>query len=83
MIVVSDTSPLSHLQQIGQFRLLKTLYSKVVIPPSVERELRAAEHMHAALDWSAIDVRTPRNTEQVLALTKELDRGESEASCWR
>ncbi len=38
-IVVSDTSPLNYLIQIGWEHLLPTLYSRVLIPLAVLREL--------------------------------------------
>lgn len=39
MIVVSDTSPVSNLIQIGHEGLLVELFGRVVIPPAVAREL--------------------------------------------
>jgi predicted nucleic acid-binding protein len=39
MIVVSDTSPISNLLQIGQLRLLKSLFEEVIIPSSVDNEV--------------------------------------------
>jgi predicted nucleic acid-binding protein len=43
MIVVSDTSPISNLMQIGRTELLVDLFGRVIIPPTVARELHA-EH---------------------------------------
>jgi predicted nucleic acid-binding protein len=51
VIVVSDTSPLSYLHQIGQLKLLQALYGQAVIP-AVEKELRAAAELHGGFDWS-------------------------------
>ncbi len=39
MIVVSDTSPICYLVLIDQISLLPQLYSRVVIPQSVHKEL--------------------------------------------
>ena len=44
MIIISDTSPLSALAEIGELELLRRLYGKVVIPDAVRRE---ATHPHA------------------------------------
>lgn len=38
-LVVSNTSPLLYLHQIGQLDLLRQLYGKVVVPGAVAREL--------------------------------------------
>ncbi len=51
MIVVSDTSPISYLHQIGRLGLLKNLYGQVIITPAVERELRTAHALDQDLDW--------------------------------
>lgn len=79
MIVVSDTSPLSYLHQIGRLELLRQLYGTVLIPPAVDHELRAAPTLHTTFDWSVVQVRHPREADRVAELLGELDRGESEA----
>lgn len=79
MIVVSDTSPLSYLHQIGRLQLLQALYGRVVIPTAVEKELRAAAELHEGFDWSLIDIVEPKDVQQVAALCEDLDRGEAEA----
>ena len=38
MIIISDTSPLSALAEIGELDLLRRLYGRVVIPETVRRE---------------------------------------------
>lgn len=38
MTVVSDTSVLIHLAQIGRYGLLRQLYSQITIPEAVWRE---------------------------------------------
>lgn len=52
MIVVSDTSPLSYLDQVGHLTLLQSLYDDIIVPPAVLDELRAASALHATFDWS-------------------------------
>lgn len=41
MIIVSNTSPLTNLAAIGQFNLLRRLYTKLNIAPGVWDELNA------------------------------------------
>lgn len=41
MIVVSNTSPLTNLEAIGQFELLQKLYGTIHIPDGVWYELNA------------------------------------------
>jgi predicted nucleic acid-binding protein len=79
VIVISDTSPLSYLHQIGRLALLHSLYEEIIIPPAVENELRAAAALHAVFDWSLIRVVPPASVRRVEELLEELDRGESEA----
>jgi uncharacterized protein len=79
VIVVSDTSPITYLYQIQRFVLLQSLYGEVVIPPAVERELRAGTHMHEGLDWPLLRVVEPKSSEMVTLLSESLDLGESEA----
>lgn len=74
MLVVSDTSPLTALLQIGRAELLPALFGRVVIPPAVQRELLRA---HAALPpW--LEVRTSGVIPESLRDAR-LDAGETEA----
>lgn len=41
MIIVSDTSSISNLLQIGLIDILHTLYGEITITPAVRRELYA------------------------------------------
>src|SRR5262245_3574483 len=75
MIVVSDTSGITALLQIGRAELLLKLYREVVIPQAVERELRRA---HSSIP-SFIRVATVKNRKEVTRLAAELDSGEAEA----
>src|SRR5438045_1685658 len=83
MIVVSDTSSISGLLQIGHLDLLKKMYSIVLIPPAVYNELLALQKRNIDLSIinssSWITIVEVRNNELVLQLRKSLDAGESEA----
>jgi uncharacterized protein len=73
-IVVSNASPLIALEQIGQLGLLEQLFSSIVIPPAVVREISPSVTLPV---WV---------TEQILSqavgpriLSASLGAGESEA----
>ncbi len=80
--VVTNTSPLLYLHQLGKLELLGALYSKVLVPKSVVDELdagRALGHDVPRVDelpWTRV-VSSP--TVALLALATDLGRGESEA----
>ncbi len=40
-VVVSNTSPLLYLHQVGQLELLESLYGRIKVPAAVREELRA------------------------------------------
>jgi len=75
MLVVSDTSPVTALLQIGQAGLLTTLFGHVVIPPTVKHELL---RFHASLPEN-FEIRPIRDRQAVEALRQDLDQGEAEA----
>ena len=75
MIVVSDTSPLTSLLQIGHEQLLPELYGNVIIPTAVERELRKA---HSTLP-PFLQVVSALDRETVARLETEIGEGEAEA----
>jgi predicted nucleic acid-binding protein len=52
-MVVSDTSPLNYLILIEQINLLPQLYSRVLIPVSVDKELNAPETPDLVRAWKA------------------------------
>lgn len=80
--VVSNTSPLLYLHQLGSIDLLPALYGQVLVPASVVEELaagRAAGHdvpNVADLPWARV-VSSP--TLALLALATDLGKGEAEA----
>lgn len=82
-LVVSDTSPLTNLAAIGQFRLLKDLYGSIHIAEAVWNELNFGGQSWpgrdevAGADWIQRD--TPANRLLVAALGQDLDQGEAES----
>ncbi|MEZ4777606.1 MAG: DUF3368 domain-containing protein [Bacteroidia bacterium] len=85
VIVVSDTSPISNLIDLGQLTLLRALFNQVVIPTAVESELLQVEDpqfRHSYLQsresgW--LIVKSPVNLSEVNRLKQILDPGEAEA----
>lgn len=83
MIVVADAGPLIALAQIGQLGLLRSLYRRLYVPPSVRDEVvvagcgRPGSDELASVAW--VEVRAPRDTTAVDLLRERLDAGESQA----
>lgn len=75
MIVVSDTSVITSLIQVGRGNLLSDLHGAVLIPPAVQRELLRA---HVKLP-GFLEIREVQDQLMVARLTVELDLGEAEA----
>lgn len=75
MIVVSDTSAITALLQIGQAELLARVYGDVFVPEAVRDELTRA---HAKLP-EFIRVVPIVSTADLVRLLTELDEGEAEA----
>src|SRR3989442_663968 len=75
MIVVSDTTAITSLLQIGRCDLLRQLYHEVLIPEAVRDELIAA---HPALPVF-LRVERAEDRVRVSRLQIELDLGEAEA----
>lgn len=79
-MVVSDTSSISNLYQIGEVDLLRKLFGEIVITPAVQRELYALDAQQEDIDtlkW--IKVMTPSNQQMIENLRQDLDLGESES----
>jgi len=82
IIVISDTSPINYLVLIGKQQILPILFSKIVIPGAVLRELQAAATPPEVRLWMAsrpgwLEVKQPaRPPEPSLS---HLDAGEREA----
>ena len=75
MIVVSDTSVITSLMQIGRLALLRELHEKVLIPRAVSQELLRS---HQDLP-GFIEVGEVVDRKMVERLETELDLGEAEA----
>ncbi len=72
MLVVSDTSPLTALLQIGKANLLAPLFGRVLIPPGVRDELL---QFHSSLP-DYMETRGIENRHAADVLGEDLDRGE-------
>ena len=83
MIIVSDTSPVSNLILIGRLDILQRMFSEVVVPPAVDKEIRALEQLgkdireYRNAKW--IKILTPSDLQKVNRLRNRLDKGEAQA----
>jgi hypothetical protein len=80
MVIVSDTSPVTSLIQIGRLELLNQVFGNVVIPKAVYQELCKVPNQQPVIDsqnWLFVQKAADRNL--VKKLEKELDEGEAEA----
>jgi predicted nucleic acid-binding protein len=80
MLVISDSSPLIVLVNIGQVEVLAKLFREVVIPPAVASELAAAPRPQAVRDFASSPpawLRVERPV--VVQCIPDLHPGESEA----
>ena len=75
MLVVSDTSPISSLTQIGRAELLRDLFGVVCVPPAVLAEL---QRFHDDIP-DFLEVRPIADQARVKSLLTTLDLGEAEA----
>ncbi len=80
MTIVSDTSAVSNLIQIGKIELLKQLFGKIIITPAVRQELYQIKLQKVLIEkFNWIEVRTPQDKNFVNKLLVTLDLGESES----
>ncbi len=80
MIVVSDTSPISNLLQIGETDLLRRIFHRIIIPAEVYAEIcRIQSHKEFLFKQDWIETATLSNTNLKNRLLKDLDGGEAEA----
>lgn len=80
MIVISDTSAISNLYQIGILDVLHQLFGDITITPAVKRELYAILEQGNKLDeidW--IIVKYPSDQKLISELLEILDLGEAES----
>jgi predicted nucleic acid-binding protein len=79
--VISNTSPLQYLHQLGLLDLLPRLVGNIVVPPAVVEELEAGRALGldlpdvTSLDW--ITVKSPGERE-LHPTARDLGRGETE-----
>lgn len=80
MLVVSDTTPVSSLYQIGQIQLLHRLFHQVLMPEQVLTELNVRSDLRD-VDWQSLGLTIVRvnNEEMIKALKEEVDDGEAAA----
>lgn len=83
MIVVSDTSPIANLIQIGRLELLYEVFQEVLVPQVVFAEIMELSHFGVDLtdfkQASWIKTQPVRDIGKVQHLMRELDAGESNA----
>ena len=81
LIVISDTSPITNLIQIGHLSVLKSVFGQIIIPQSVYEELIELPSQKILLlgntDW--ISVEEAQDKALLSVLEKDLDKGEAEA----
>jgi predicted nucleic acid-binding protein len=75
VIVISDTSPITSLLQIGRASLLRDLFESVVIPEAVRAELMRT---HDSLP-DFVRTEQVQNGDRVIELAASLDLGEAQA----
>lgn len=78
-LIVSDTSPITNLIQIGQLHLLQQLFEQIIIPKKVYQELSNYEHHQVIKKHKWIIVKEVTNKQAVRQLSTYLDLGEAEA----
>ena len=71
MIVIADTGPINYLILIGEIELLRVLYHRVAVPPSVREELGSVRAPEAVRVWIA----EPPSWLEIIAPTRSPDSG--------
>ena len=83
VLVVADSSSLIALLNIGQFCLLKKLFTHIIVPPRVAEEVERGENNESPwfvlLQSGFVQVRTLRADPRLAVLLLQIDPGESEA----
>ena len=84
-MVISDSSTLIHLSDIGRLGLLRELFGQITIPPAVWREVveegkgrAGAAEVEAARKSGWIVLLPPSNEPLSFSLKRDLDEGEAE-----
>lgn len=80
MIIVSDTSIISYLIQLGEVELLAKIFGKVIIPEKVLDELLQVEsHIEVISELAWVEIRPISDLELFRSFLPDLDPGEAEA----
>jgi len=80
MIIISDTTAITNLFQVGHLSLLVEVFGKVMIPPAVETELSEIPGQWDFIKgMNFVEVKTPNNLAVVAHFKSSLDDGEAEA----
>ena len=81
-VVISNTSPVYYLHQIGYLEILRDIYGTVLIPPGIEQELEAGGakglDVPDIAETAWLEVRSLK-TESRLPVVPDLGLGEAEA----
>jgi uncharacterized protein len=80
MIVISDTSPITNLIQVGGLDILEKVFGKIIIAQTVYDELCQIKHQKTIVDsqlW--ISVLAAENRVILAELQEKLDKGEAES----
>jgi uncharacterized protein len=77
VIIVSNSSPLIGLDDVGRLDLLHTLYGSLIIPRAVSAEFTAGRTPRLLPEW--IEVREIANRPLAAVLRTEVHAGEAEA----
>lgn len=80
MLIVSDTTTITNLWQVGQIHLLEQLYGQIIVPLAVWKELIILPEQASflqKLDW--LQVKVPQDRQMIAKLLEGLDLGEAEA----
>ena len=79
MIIISDTSAISNLILIGQLDILKKVFNQIIVPTSVDIEIRALAQfgvdLTSYLEASWISINDPKEKNLEQKLLKSLDAG--------
>jgi predicted nucleic acid-binding protein len=82
IIVVSDTSPIRALHHLDLLPLCEALYTSVIVPEAVRRELLVPTTRCGPIDitsYLGFVIRSPRSSTAIVGIPSDLDAGESEA----
>jgi predicted nucleic acid-binding protein len=80
MIIISDTSIITNLMQVGKVEILPAAFGQIIIPEAVFKELATLEdQLRVMVSFQWLEVRAVNNATLVSELCQTLDIGEAEA----